>query len=579
MKSFFKSFFASLLAIIVVVLIVILIGVGVASMSGKKEPIKDGSYLVIDIYGDIQEYCPPAGIMSEIIGNKPETLQRILGNLKKAAVDDRIEGVIMKMSSSNNAGRAMLQEIRGAIKGVQEKGKKVYGFSDSIDRKTYYLASACDSIFMPPTAYINFLGLSVTTQHIRGTLDKLAINPQLHKIKDYKSAAEMIMDKKMSKSARENKEWILDEFWQMYIQAVEKDRGITESEIVAIMEMAALTTDQAKEVSLIDSVMYWSEVENMLKGADDELIVVSQSEYADISPRTLGFKGKKKIAVIHAQGTIGGRKSKVDPMFGIMMGHESIIEEIKKAREDDDVAAIVFRVNSPGGESLASDLMSYEIDITKKVKPVVVSMVDVAASGGYYIAYKASKIVADPMTITGSIGSISGKMNMKGLNDKLGITYDFVEKGPNALMYSPFKDFTDKQWEIFTENHWKGFNEWLGDVADHRGMSFEEAEKLAHGRVWTGRQGKENGLVDELGGLSRAIEIAKELAEIAPEEKVTLIHYPIKKSLFETIMSGELDFATVVNHIIYRYIRDDLAETWNMISSKKVYMMDRMDIN
>jgi protease-4 len=168
---------------------------------------------------------------------------------------------------------------------------------------------------------------------------------------------------------------------------------------------------------------------------------------------------------------------------------------------------------------------------------------------------------------------------MKGFNDKLGITYDFVVKGPNALMFSPFKDFTDKQWKIFTENHWEGFNNWLGDVANHRGMSFKEAEKLAHGRVWTGRQAKENGLVDELGGLDKAIEVAKGLAGIEPEEKVTLVHYPIKKSLFETIISGKLDFAAVANHIIYRYIREDLAETWNMISSKKMYMMDRMEIN
>jgi protease-4 len=255
MKSFFKSFFASFLAIVAVVLILILIGVGAVSVSGKKEPIKKGSYLVIDIYGDMQEYSPPMGVMSEIVGGKPETLQRVLGNLKKAAVDDRIKGVIMKMSSSNNAGRAMLQEIRLAIKGVQEKGKKVYGFSDSIDRKTCYLASACDSIFMTPTAYINFIGFSVTAQYLRGTLDKLAIKPQLHKIKDYKSAAEMIMNKKMSKAARENKEWMLDEYWDMFTQAIEKDRGITEDEIVEIMDMATLTADQAKQVSLIDSVM------------------------------------------------------------------------------------------------------------------------------------------------------------------------------------------------------------------------------------------------------------------------------------------------------------------------------------
>lgn len=579
MKSFFKSFFASLLAIVVVIVIIFIVGLTALSVSGEKETVKDGSYLVIDIYGDIQEYRPPVGIMSEIIGDRPETLQRILGNLEKASVDNRIKGVIMKMSGSNTAGRAMIQEIREAVKKVQKKGKKVYGFSDSIDRKTCFLASACDSVFMPPTAYITFFGFSVTTEHFRGTLDKLEISPQLHKIKDYKSAAEMIMDKKMSKPARDNKEWMLDEFWDMYVQAMREDRGIGEDEIIEIMEMATLSAQDAKEVSLIDSVMYWDEIEEMLKGADEELRVVSQEEYARISPRSVGLRGKKKIAVIHAQGTIGGRKSKVDPMLGIMMGHESIAAELEKARENDGIAAIVFRVNSPGGESLASDLMSHEVDVTKEKKPVVVSMVDVAASGGYYIAYRASKIVADPMTVTGSIGSISGKMNINGLNEKVGITHDFVKKGPNALMFSPYKDFTDKQWKVFTDNHWDGFNRWLEDVAEHRGMTFDEAEKLAHGRVWTGRQGKKNGLVDELGGLTRAVEVAKELAGIEPEERVTLVHYPIRKTLFESIMSGQFDLAAAVNHIIYKYIREDLAETWEMISSERLYMLDRMEIN
>ncbi len=573
MKSFLRSFFATLMAMMAVVLI--LIG-AIASKTGEKTKIEDNSWLVIDLYGDIREYDPPGGVMSELMGGKAETLNRILTNLEKAAADDRIEGVIFKMSSSNGAGRAMLQEMREAVKKVRESGKKVYGFSDSMDRNTYYLASACDSIFMPGTGYFIFAGMAATTEHYLGTLEKLGIKPNIHAIKDYKSAAEMVTRKDMSAASRENKDWMLEEYWEMFCSTIEADRGLTEEQITGLMERALFTPEEAVEAGLIDRLMYYDEIEGMLTPEGQEkLYTVSQARYAEEDPGKLGFKGKKKIAVIHAQGTIGGRNNRIDPMFGVMMGHETIVAELKRAQKDKDVAAIVFRVDSPGGESLASDLIGHQVEITSKDKPVVVSMVDVAASGGYHISYRASKIVADPMTLTGSIGSISGKANMKGFYDKLGVTHDFTTKGPEALFYSSLTDFDEKQWKIFTDNHWADFNAWLRDVAEHRGMSFEEAEKLAHGRVWTGRQGKENGLVDETGGMDRAIALARELAGVPEGDKVTVEHYPVKKGLIEEFMSGG-SFAAVAKYVVYRFIRDDLRETWNMAQSR-MYMMEPLD--
>ena len=576
MKSFLKSFFASLLAILVVVLLIVTI---VASKSKQATKIEDHSWLVIDLYGDILEYSPPGGVMSEIVGGKPETLQRILSNLEKVCVDDRIEGVILKMSATNGAGRAMKEEIRGAIEKVQASGRKVYGFSDSMDRSLYYLASACDSIYMPPTGYMSFTGYSITTEHLLGTLEKLGINPNIHKIKDYKSAAEMIVSKKMSPAARENKEWMLEEFWEMFCEAIESDRGISEDKIIEAMEHALFRPVEAVEFGLIDGLKYWDEIEGMLKSdGDKELKTVGQSRYADEDPEKLGLKGDKKIAVIHAQGFIGGRKNRVDPMLGVMMGHESIVAEFKKVQRDDDVAAIVFRVDSGGGESLTSDMIGHQVEATSKVKPVIVSMVDVAASGGYSISYKATKIVADKMTITGSIGSISGKMNVSGLYDKLGVSHDFVTKGPSGLFYSPYKDFSDEEWEIFKADHWAGFNEWLQSVADHRGMSFGEAEKLAHGRVWTGRQAVENGLIDEVGGLDRAIELAAAEAGLPKEKKVSIVHLPEKTGILEELLSSG-SFTTVAEYVIYRYIRDDLSDTWNMLTVGKQNKIDEFFIN
>jgi protease-4 len=234
----------------------------------------------------------------------------------------------------------------------------------------------------------------------------------------------------------------------------------------------------------------------------------------------------------------------------------------------------VFRVDSPGGEGLASDLIGHEVAIVSEKKPVVASMVDVAGSGGYYISYQATKIVADPMTITGSIGSISMKFNMKGLYDKMGVTQDNVTKGPMALLMSDYRDFTPEERARFERNHWNGFNRWLEDVARRRGMTFDEAQKLAHGRVWSGRQAKENGLVDELGGLDRAIEIAKELAKIPADEKVTVVHFPKKKSLLEVVTGDGGGIAAAANYAARRFIRENLADAWRMLNGNSLYLMD-----
>ena len=563
MKSFFVAFLGALLAIIVLVLLIGSIG---GYMAGKQPAIEDRSWLIVEMYGDLLEYDPPGGIMSQLVDSDVETLQRILDNLEKAAVDDRIEGVIFKVAVGNSVGTAMLQEIRGAIRRVQDTDKKVLVWAESFDRQDYLLLAACDEVLVPPTAYIGFTGFSSETLHVKRAFDKLGIKPNIHKIKDYKSAAETVIREDMSEPAREMRGWIMDEMWETLLETLAADRGFDEEKIVELMQHAYFTADEALDSGLIDRIAYWDELETELKGADeDALRSVSQGRYAEVLRSKLDLDGDKKIAVIHAQGTIIGRRSDVNPLLGLTMGHESIIAEFRRARLDEDVAAIVFRVDSRGGDALGSDLMGHEVEITVGVKPVVVSMVDVAASGGYHISYRASKIVADPMTITGSIGSISGKINMKDFYDKLGITFDHVERGPMATIESDLQDFTPEERARFEENHWNGFNDWLRDVAEHRDMSFEDAEKLAHGRVWTGRQAVANGLVDEIGDLKHAIELAGQLAGIPADEQVTVEHFPKQKGLLESLMSGDSAAATAARWIVYRTIREDVAETLDFI--------------
>ena len=567
MKNFLHSFLGTICAVIV--LIVLTLGVG-SCVIGKKPKIEDHSWLIVRMTGDLLDYSPPGGIMSEITGGDVETLTRILDNLEKAAVDDRVEGVIFKVSMDSAAGFAKLEEIRAAIKRVQESGKKVYAWAESFSDREYPLLAACDEIYIPPTAYISFKGVGMEMMHVKNALDKLGIRPNVHKIKDYKAAAELVIRADSSEPAKENRRWLMNDVLDEFHDILLDERGLDRPKVEELMRHALFTGEEALEAGLVDGLKYWDELEAELKQPDaDELTALAQGTYAEIEPAKLGLKGDRTIAVIHAQGTIIGRKSGVNPLLGITMGHESIIAEFRRARMDEDVAAIVFRVDSGGGDALGSDLMGHEVEVTAGVKPVVVSMVDVAASGGYHIAYRSSHMMADPMSIVGSIGSINGKFNMKGLYDKLGITYDTLEFGPMALLDSDLRDYTPEEKARVEEDHWAGFNAWLQDVSEHRGMTFEEAEKLAHGRVFTGRQALENGLIDGLGDMTRAIEVAKELAEIPAGESVTVEHFPKKTGPLEAILGGEDAAASAANWLIYRSVRRQASETMEILATKQ----------
>ncbi len=571
MKEFLRSFLAAFLALIALVVIV---GGGLVLKMNQKPKIEKHSYLVLDLYGPLPEYDDPDGALGQVLGNQGETLQRVLDNLAKAAVDARIDGVILKVSSGTEAGAAAIEEIRDAVKKVRAAGKPVYGFADSIRPNSWFLASACDSIYAPPSAYVSFTGMSATMPFITGTLERLGIQPNLHQIKDYKAAAEVVTRKEMSPYARENLQWMLDEDWDMFMQAVREDRGLTEEDMVSVMGLAVLTAREALQHHLFDRLLYWDELTDQLKQEkDDELRMVTSSRYAQAKPEKLGLnKGKKVIAVIHAHGFIGGRRSRVDPLLGSMIGHESVVAELERARRDKKVAAIVFRVDSGGGDGLTSDLIGRAVERAAQDKPVVVSMVNVAASGGYMISYRGTRILADPMTITGSIGSISGKFNLKGFYDKLGITHDSVTKGPMALFDSSLRDYTPAERARFEKNHWDDFNRWLEDVARVRGMSVETARSLAEGREWSGRQAVANGLVDELGGLDRAIEVAKDLAGIAPDTKVKVRHFPEAQDLMDVILSGGGEATLAARWAIYRSARSELEQTLRFALDARLYL-------
>ncbi len=564
--NFFKIVLAVIVAQIVLCFVLVFgLGVMTALVSSGSDAVQvaDGSWLMIDLYGEIPPYDAPESIAGSVFG-EPESLADILLNLEKAAADERLDGVIMKISASNTLGLASLDELRTAVAKVRASGKAVYAFSDDLDRNALYLASACDSIFIPSVADVQFTGYGAIESFYKGTLDKLDIHEQIHKIDEYKTYAESFQRTDMSPENREMMEWLLKDVWEVQIGAIARDRGLPEDSLVACMNHALFTADEAQRAKLVDRVLYWDELETRLGLDEDETLIIASSEYRDVTRADVGLKGSNRIAVVHAHGMIGGRESRTDAGVGVLIGHETVTANLRAAAADDRVDAIVLRVDSPGGESLASQLIAREVGRVAKKKPVIASMGDVAASGGYAISYPATKIVADSLTITGSIGSIYGKLNIAGAWNKIGITFDQVTMGPNALMWSTVHDFDEAQWKRLITFHNASVDQWLAEIAAARNIPVEELRTYAEGRVWTGRQAKDRKLVDEIGGLARAIDVAKEAAGIPVDEEVMLEYYPKKHGLYYLLTTGDAPI-TLVRSMVARAIRRDASETMRML--------------
>ena len=577
MKRFLRNLLAAFTAII---LFLSIIAVVVMIATREKSPdIDDQSWLLITLEAGLPEYPPPAGF-PPMIGDAPENLTRVLSNLQKVAVDDRIDGVIFRFDGYSDY-MAHMEEIRYAVDECRAAGKKFYVYATMMNRNAYFLASACDSIFMPLTGYFDFMGMSSSAPFLKGSLEKLGIEPELSKIREYKSAAEMMLEEEWTDYARENREWLVDEQWKTFMKVVGQDRAMSEDQLVAAMEHALFENggSDGVELGLLDEIIYWDELKDRIKPNndddedDDEEWLVSSATYAKVCPGSLDIEGDKTIAVVHAAGMIGGKESGMDPILGETMGYESVNRDLRKAWKDEDVAAIVFRVNSGGGDALTSDMIARQIEIITHDKPVIISMAGVAASGGYVISYKGTEILANQTTFTGSIGSISGKFVMKGLYDKLGITWDFVSKGPNALMMSDYHNFTDEEWDKYHQSHLAGVHTWMRDVAKHRNMTFEEIEQLAYGRVWTGAQAKANGLIDDIGGFQQAIATAKKLAEIPKDEQVAIVHYPKQKGPLEQLMRGG-DLASYLSYKTYHLFNHDIPERIKMMQQGRWWYWD-----
>ena len=515
----------------------------IASSIGGGKSVPDNSVLVLNVSGSLPDYAPEDS-MARLFGiSQPQSLTSLITQLRKAKVDKRVGGVVVDINFPG-VGWGKAEELREAIKDFRSSGKPVYAYMELGTNKEYYIATAAEKIFLPPAGDLYVNGFAANATFYRGSLDKLGIEPQFIKIGKYKNAPDQYTEKEMTEGQREVINSVLDEYYGRLSQTIAEERKKSVEDVKAIIDNAPYHADEAKQVGLIDDALYRDQVYDQLKTRlgyknEDKLRTISGGDYKDVPADSLGLNNGERIAVIYASGAINVGSSNKSPFGGETVGSDTIVKAVNEAAADDSIKAIVLRVDSPGGSALASDLMWHALENAKAKKPLVVSMGDVAASGGYYIACNAQKIVAQPSTVTGSIGVFLGKPIMKGFYDWVGISNEYVLRGKNAGLFRETEPWSGGELEKMKSQADKiYYNDFVPKVAKGRSKSPEEVNNLGQGRVWTGSQAKQNGLVDEFGGLERAIQIAKELAGLPADRDVRRVNYPAPRPFLQSLFGS-----------------------------------------
>lgn len=502
---------------------------------GKPPSIKSHSYLEINLTGDIQEKTSPDVLMSFFGISPPLSMHDIWFNFQKAKIDRRIQAIVLRMGYLQ-CGWAKVNEIRDLVLDFRKTGKKVYAtFEESIDAdKEYYLATACDRIILHPSGMMFINGIGGAIPFFKKGLDMLGVEYEVEHMERYKTAMNEFTEENFTPSHKEMMESLYGEIYTHYVSKIAEARGKSEEEIRGLIDRGLFQGPRAQAAGLVDDLLYEDQFQDLLQVNGRPYTRISHQEYAKVKPASLGLDRGRKIALIYGMGQILTGEG-----YYRMMGSSTVSRWLRNARKDNSIEAVVFRVDSPGGSAVGSDVIWREVSLTKKEKPIVVSMSDVAGSGGYWVAMSAHKIVAQPQTWTGSIGVIWGKPNLKKLYDKLGVTSERLTFGEKADIFSTFRRWTEEEKELIRGEMKWNYDQFLTKVAEGRNMSKEEVENIAKGRVWTGSQAKSLGLVDEIGGLSKSIAMAKKLAGIPETEQVKLIVQPRKKGSFLDMFLGQ----------------------------------------
>ena len=543
MLQFFKYVLATLVGLFFFFIITIFIfaGIGAAFSSEETVVVADKSVLKLDLNKPIQEVGtenPFSGLGGPFAGNENTVgLKDITDALKNAQSDDKIKGIYLK-TEGPEAGWATLEEIRNQLLEFKKSKKFVVAYGESFTEKGYYIASVADKIYLNPAGGMEWNGLSAEYSFFKGTFDKLGVKPEIFRVGEFKSAIETFVREDMSEASKKQSFELISAINDHYLEKISASRNIPAAQLKGLADsLKVKNPESALKYKLVTNLGYWDEFENSIKGtlkteAKKDISYIGVDKYLKSTGPNTDGDFNNRIGILVAEGEInsgdGGDGS---------IGSDKFIKELKKLRDNDKIKAIVLRINSPGGSALASDVMWREIQITSKKKPVIASMSDVAASGGYYMAMGCDKIVAQPNTITGSIGIFGLIFNVKDfMNGKLGVTFDGVGTSPHADWPTATRDMTEFEKSMIQKGVNEGYEKFTSKAAAGRKMPVEKLKSLAQGRVWSGVEAKENGLVDALGGINEAVKLAATAAKLK-EGDYRLRYYPEKKKPFEEILT------------------------------------------
>jgi protease IV len=515
------------LALIVVASLLSAAGVWfTASFAGGRASVPASTALVLRLDGDLGE-VEGSGLFDRFTEG-PATVRALVAAIGRAKTDTRVKGLVLEPVGGAPFW-ARSQEIRDAIVDFRKSGKKTIAYLEYGGEQEYFLATACEKVVLLPSSVLDLKGLATYEVFLRGAFDKIGVTPDFVHIGDYKTAINTFTQRTFTPAHREMTESLNHDTFEQLVQTIAVARKKTPETVRALINEGPFVAEDALAAGLVDALLYRDEVEGQVGLGDED--TTDFSDYVRALPPAFSFSSRPKIAVIYAVGTIASG----DGPSGDVAGSDTLVEYINQAADDRGVKAIVLRVDSPGGSSIASDVIWRALMLAREEKPLIVSMGDLAASGGYYIAMPGHVIVAQPGTLTGSIGIYTGKFAIGGTLEKLGATMEAVSEGKMAQMDSPARPFTPAERAKIEEQVQVFYEQFVAKVAEARKSTPEKIDAVARGRVWTGRQAAKIGLVDELGGLERAVAIAKDRAKIAAATDVELVLFPPRQSLFDAL--------------------------------------------
>jgi len=547
MKKFLLGF---VIGILFVALVGVILVAAAIRFGGNRPPqVVANSALVLQLEGDLPEQ-PALDLPIPFLQNQqPLTIAETWGMLRNAAADSRIQAVVLEPRGLS-VGWAKLEELRADILNFKKSGKPVYAFLRAAGTKEYYVASAADRVFMSPEDELDVKGLRAELVFVKGTLDKLGVQMEFEHVGKYKDAPDMFTKTGSSPETREVINQLLDQFYGDFITTVAEGRKKTPDAVRALIDNGPFIGKEALNGGLVDALIYEDQMYDQLKDRLklSKLEKIADRDYSRAPATNLGVDGPTKIALLVGQGDITRGSTNDSDERGITTA--GMIRQIRAVRDDASIKGVILRIDSPGGDGVASDDILHEAKLLSQKKPTVISMSDLAASGGYFIAMTGDPIVAYRNTETGSIGVFFGKVDLRGLYDKLGVKKELMTRGHFADIdtdYAPLNDEQRAKLRSEIEVFYKGFVE---RVADGRKRKYDDVEPLAQGRVWTGAQAKQNGLVDEIGGIDRAIEMVKQRAKIGASEKITLVAYPPRRNLLQVLFERGTDLTSIESRIV-----------------------------